>query len=797
MTREALDLKISGVVQGVGFRPFVYREAKKRDITGWVLNDVEGVRVHAEGETLPLDRFVLALSEEAPAAAQISEIEIAEVPVQGLDAFEIRFSDAAEQGETTLVSPDLATCDACVEELFDPNNRRYHYPFINCTNCGPRFTIMRKLPYDRPETSMAQFAMCPACQEEYSDPADRRFHAQPDACFECGPEIGWIESGCADGLSPEGISWAKNVEESDEIFHRAAKLIEEGGIVAVKGLGGYHLVCDAANESALAALRQRKHRPGKAFAVMVASAEEARTLCEVNDAEARQLTSPARPIVLLRKRPDATFAKGLADNLPELGVMLPTTPVQHLLLHECGGMLVMTSGNIHDEPIVIDEETAFSQLAGVADAFLVNNREIVGRYDDSVIRILNGGAAGDIVQFIRRARGYAPLPISAPCPEGTSEELLAVGPEQKSALTYARADKAFVSQHVGDLESAAVFDVWNETRRRYASLLHFEPKRIVCDYHPEYLSTKWALSQNLPITRVQHHHAHILSVMGENNLEGPVCGFAFDGTGYGLDGAIWGGEVLLSNLQAYERFVNFAYIPLPGGAAAIKDPARIAYGALWSFDLLEHEQAKKFVSECVPNAEVFEQMIEKGLNTPETSSVGRIFDAASALLGVCTHPCYEGEAAILLEAAAHKAQAEAAGLPAEDERYRIGFIKNTATENSTAADTSVLLMDVAPVFAAMLDDMHASVPTPVIAARFHSAFVDAIVNVAELVRATYGIEIMALAGGVFMNRYLMERTLARLQERGFTVALNKELPPNDASISYGQAVLGLQAQHEE
>ena len=797
MTREALDLKISGVVQGVGFRPFVYREAKKRDITGWVLNDVEGVRVHAEGETLPLDRFVLALSEEAPAAAQVSEIEIAEVSVQGFDAFEIRFSDAAEQGETTLVSPDLATCDACVEELFDPNNRRYHYPFINCTNCGPRFTIMRKLPYDRPETSMAQFAMCPACQEEYSDPADRRFHAQPDACFECGPEIGWIESGCAGGLSPEGISWAKNVEESDKIFHRAAKLIAEGGIVAVKGLGGYHLVCDAANEAALATLRQRKHRPGKAFAVMVASAEEARALCEANDAEARQLTSPARPIVLLRKRPDATFAKGLADNLPELGVMLPTTPVQHLLLHECGGMLVMTSGNIHDEPIVIDEETAFSQLAGVADAFLVNNREIVGRYDDSVVRILNGGAAGDIVQFIRRARGYAPLPIPAPCPEGTSEELLAVGPEQKSTLTYARAGKAFVSQHVGDLESAAVFDAWSETRRRYASLLHFEPKRIVCDYHPEYLSTKWTLSQNLPITRAQHHHAHILSVMGENNLEGPVCGFAFDGTGYGLDGTIWGGEVLLSNLQAYERFVNFAYIPLPGGAAAIKDPTRIAYGALWSFDLLEHEQAEKFVSECVPNAEVFEQMIEKGLNTPETSSVGRIFDAASALLGVCTHPCYEGEAAILLEAAAHKTQAEAAGLPVEDERYRIGFIKNTATENSTAADTSVLLMDVAPVFAAMLDDMQASVPTPVIAARFHSAFVEAIVNVAELVRATYGIEVMALAGGVFMNRYLMERTLARLQERGFTVALNKELPPNDASISYGQAVLGLQAQHEE
>lgn len=797
MTREALDLKISGVVQGVGFRPFVYREAKKREITGWVLNDVEGVKVHAEGETLPLDRFVLALSEEEPAAAQVREIEIKEAPVEGFDTFEIRFSDAAEQDETTLVSPDLATCDACMEELFDPENRRYHYPFINCTNCGPRFTIMRKLPYDRPETSMAQFEMCPACQAEYNDPADRRFHAQPDACFECGPEIGWIEADAQKGLSPEGISWAKNVDESDAIFQRAAQLIKKGGIVAVKGLGGYHLVCDAANETALAALRARKHRPGKAFAVMLSSVEEARTVCQVNDAEAAQLRSPARPIVLLRKRSDASFAKGLADELPELGVMLPTTPVQHLLLHEFGGMLVMTSGNIHDEPIVIDEETAFSQLAGVADAFLVNNREIVGRYDDSVVRIIDGGAAGDIVQFIRRARGYAPLPVAVPCLENSKAELLAVGPEQKSTLTYARSGKAFVSQHVGDLESAAVFDAWNETRARYADLLHFDPKHLVCDYHPEYLSTKWALSQGMPVTRVQHHHAHILSVMGENNLEGPVCGFAFDGTGYGLDGAIWGGEVLLSNLQAYERFVNFAYIPLPGGAAAIKDPARIAYGALWSFDLLEHEQAQRFVSEHVPHAEVFQQMIEKGLNTPETSSVGRIFDAASALLGICLQPRYEGEAAILLEAAAHRAKDEADGAALEGDRYRVEFIKNTATENSTAADTSVLLMDVAPVFAAMLDDMQEEVPASVIAARFHGAFVCAIVDVAELVRATYGIEVMALAGGVFMNRYLLERVLARLQERGFTVALNKELPPNDASISYGQAVLGLQAQHEE
>lgn len=795
MTREALDLKISGVVQGVGFRPFVYREAKKRSITGWVLNDVEGVKVHAEGETLPLDRFVLALSEEEPAAAQVSEIEIKEVPVEGFESFEIRFSDTANAAEATLVSPDLATCDACVHELFDPEDRRYHYPFINCTNCGPRFTIINSLPYDRPQTSMTEFSMCPECQAEYDDPANRRFHAQPDACFECGPKIGWVQASEGAKLDASAISWAENVEQSDKVFEKAAKLIAEGGIVAVKGLGGYHLVCDACNPAALSRLRQRKHRPGKAFAVMVSSVEEARKLCLVGDAEVAQLSSPARPIVLLRKRPDAEFAEGLADQLPELGVMLPTTPVQHLLMHAFGGMLVMTSGNIHDEPIVTEEEEAFAQLGGVADAFLVNNRKIVGRYDDSVVRVVNGGAAGEILQFIRRARGYAPLPVPSPCPEGSKAEVLALGPEQKSTLTYARFGKAFVSQHIGDLESAAVFDAWNETRQRYANLLRFAPSSVVCDYHPEYLSTKWALQQGLPIMRVQHHHAHILSVMGENNLEGPVCGFAFDGTGYGLDGAIWGGEVLLTNLQAYERFVNFAYIPLPGGAAAIKDPARIAYGALWSFDLLEHPAASAFVQQRVPNASVFQQMIEKGLNTPETSSVGRLFDAAAALLGVCTAPRYEGEAAILLEAEAHKA--EAFGEKLEDERYRIELIKNTATENSTAADTSVLLMDAAPVFAAVLDDIQAGIPVPVIAARFHNAFVRVIVDVAEVVRATYGIEVMALAGGVFMNRFLLERVLVRLQDRGFTVALNKELPPNDASISYGQAVLGLQAQHEE
>ncbi len=799
MTREALELKISGVVQGVGFRPFVYRMAKMHMITGWVLNNVHGVLVHAEGEAKALDRFVLDISEHAPAAAQVKEIAIAEVPMEGFDSFEIRFSEEGAESETTLVSPDLATCDACVEELFDPQNRRFHYPFINCTNCGPRFTIMRGLPYDRPATSMAEFKMCPECQAEYDNPANRRFHAQPDACFECGPHLGWVRvnEGAQPGVAD--IEWAHDVQASDGFIDEAVSVIREGGIVAVKGLGGYHLVCDAQNPDALMRLRHRKRRPGKAFAVMAASVSQASEFCEVNKAEAAQLQSPARPIVLLRKRMDVALAHGLADGLPELGVMLPTTPVQHLLIRAFGGLLVMTSGNIHNEPIVTDEETAFTQLGGVADAFLVNDRAIEGRYDDSVLRVLDGGPAGEVIQFIRRARGYAPLPINVPSAAAGAPEVLAVGPEQKSTITYTRGNAAFTSQHIGDLESAAVMDAWDETRRRYASLLRLKPQSLVCDYHPEYLSTKWALSQGMPVARVQHHHAHILSVMGENGLEGPVCGFAFDGTGYGLDGAIWGGEVLLSNLHAYERFMNFAYIPLPGGAAAIKDPARIAFGALWAFDLLDHPCAQSFIAQAVEGASVFEQMIEKGLNTPETSSVGRLFDAASALLGICRQPSYEGEAAILLEAAAHEGLVRAAyeDFPVKDGRYHIGFLKNTATDHSTAADTSVLLMDAAGVFSAMLDDIQAGVPETVIAARFHEAFVTVVVEAAELVRAAYGIETMALAGGVFMNRYLVERCLVSLQERGFTVALNKDLPPNDASISYGQAVLGLQAQSKE
>lgn len=835
---EALDIEVHGVVQGVGFRPFVYRAAKHHLICGWVLNATAGVFIHAEGEERDLDDFVIELSEHAPAAACVTEINLKEAPIEGFTSFDIRYSDEAEATKTTLVSPDLATCDDCVRELFDPEDRRFHYPFINCTNCGPRFTIIDRLPYDRAHTSMAAFPMCPTCAAEYGDPEDRRFHAQPDACFECGPRISWFEPVHGrEESEPAHVTWGSDRESSDAIIERAVALLRAGGIVAIKGLGGFHLACDAENPDALAELRRRKHRESKAFAVMAPSVEALEQRCLISDAERKLLTGTQRPIVLLRKRSGAHFAEGLADGLPELGAMLPYTPLQHLIMAAFGGLLVMTSGNLHDEPIQTDDAEAFRALHEIADAFVGNNRPIRTRFDDSVARVIRisdegaaqaGAAAGstdapiDAVQMVRRARGFAPMPVAATaCAAPDGEPILAAGPEQKNTLCLLRGDEAFVSQHIGDMENAETFDAWLQAKGKFQQLFDIEPAHIVRDLHPEYLSSKWAedavrdtrdgdASVGAPRTAptlhaVQHHHAHIAAVMAENELTDAVIGFAFDGTGYGADGAIWGGEVLLANLQDFERMANFAYVPMPGGAAAIKRPLRMAYGALDAFDLLEHPAAVRALAPLGEEADVCATMVERGINCPSTSSAGRLFDAASAILGVCTQPAYEGEAAILLEAAiwnAAAAESEAAGADAacgcaldtdaEAEaaaRYAIAITKNVATESSTAHDTSVLLLDAAPTFAALLDDMESGVPVPVIARRFHDAFVQAIVQMAQLTNALYGIATVALGGGVFMNRYLTEHALAALQAAGFTVALSRELPPNDGAISYGQAAV--------
>ena len=880
---DAVDIHVKGIVQGVGFRPFVYRMAKKYLINGWVLNATDGVHIHAEGESALVDEFIMELSDNAPAASKVEEIDIKEVPLEDFDSFEIRFSDDEDVAETTLVSPELATCDDCVAELFNPNDRRYRYPFINCTNCGPRFTIIDHLPYDRAATSMAAFPMCEKCAAEYADPLDRRFHAQPDACFECGPHVSfaWRQTNEADAAVPTGtcpshsalsltaqrpfgrasselqvpvgtsltslgepifdendietvdgftILWGKTREESDAIFAAAVEMLVAGKILAVKGLGGFHLVCDANNADAVAELRRRKRRDGKALAVMAQGMGDVRALCEASEEEEAVLAGSTRPIVLLRKRPGAAIGAGLADGLSELGVMLPYTPVQHLLMHdfaeawyaanpavdEAGDepgrlvpLLVMTSGNVHDEPICIADEEARAKLAGIADAFLGNNRPILTRFDDSVVRLIQVDEVDEkpvyAIQFLRRARGYAPVPVSVAA-EGVAPAegiIFAAGPEQKNTFTLLRGTDGFVSQHIGDVENAETYDAWLATKDRFESLFEMTPTAVACDLHPEYLTSKWAHHQGLPVTEVQHHHSHIVSVMAEHGLTDAVCGIAFDGTGYGEDGAIWGGEVLLANHQAFERFANFAYVPMPGGAAAIKHPLRMAYGVLWAYDLLEHPAAAAALAPLGDEAEVCDTMIERGLNTPMTSSVGRLFDAASALLGICTEPSYEGEGAILLEAAMETAGAdvagaaaveEAAGVAGEDElaakeRYAVIVEKNTATETSTAQDTSVLLLDAEPTFHALLDDLAAGVPASVISRRFHDAMVGAIVMSAELVRAMYDISTVALSGGVFMNRYLVEHALADLAAAGFTVAINRDLPPNDGCISLGQAVV--------
>lgn len=805
--KEALDIEVHGIVQGVGFRPFIYKIARRHLINGWVLNATAGVFIHAEGESKDIDDFVMEISDNAPAASRVDEILMKEVPLEDFESFTIRYSDEAAADATTLVSPDLATCDECVAELFDPANRRYHYPFINCTNCGPRFTIINKLPYDRKYTSMATFPMCEQCAAEYANPEDRRFHAQPDACFECGPHLIWravdhSADACEDlerakaeeasfiasGTAKEGhvAPIGANLAASDAIIDAAVRVLQEGGIVAVKGLGGFHLACDARNSEALATLRARKRRGTKPLAAMYPTLDLLREDCLIGNAEEKLLIGAQRPIVLLKKRPETHFADGLADGLTELGAMLPYTPLQHLLLAAFGGPLVMTSGNLHDEPIQTEDDEAFVALHDIADAFVGNNRPIRCRFDDSVVRVIRAGSAGEAVQMVRRARGYAPMPVplkrAADEKDGSEPVIFAAGPEQKNTFCLLRGEEAFVSQHIGDLENAPTYDAWLEAKNHYETLFEMQPARIACDLHPEYLASKWAATAHengAPLCKVQHHHAHIAAVMAENGLDEAVIGVAFDGTGYGADGAIWGGEVMLCNRSDYERFANFSYLPLPGGAAAIKNPLRMAYAALWQYDLLDHPAAARVVESLGEAADVCDRMIERGINCPMTSSAGRLLDAVSALLGVCEQPTYEGEAAILLEAAAEPT----------NESYEIALVKNTATEQSTAHDTSVVLLDAEPLFKALLDDIQAGVPAKVMAAKAHNAMIAAIVQSCLVANAAYGISTVALAGGVFMNRLITEGAIAALENAGFTVALGKELPPNDGAISYGQATV--------
>lgn len=808
-----VHIHVTGIVQGVGMRPFVYREAMAHGICGWVLNAGDGVHIEAHARAEAVDGFVAALSEHAPAAARVERVDIADLKPSGWSAADEQgFRIVASQDQTahtTLVSPDIATCDDCLRELFDPADRRYHYPFINCTNCGPRFTIIRSLPYDRAATSMNCFPMCPECAAEYADPLDRRFHAQPDACFDCGPHITWREAsvGGEPGEAAALPAVGTTREASDAIIERCIELLAGGGIVAIKGLGGFHLACDASNEQAVAELRRRKRRSNKPLAVMVRDLADVERLCHVNDVERGLLAGSIRPIVLLRRRavcesggsPDAlALAPSVAHDLPELGVMLPYTPLQHLLLAaaEARGVhaLVMTSGNLSEEPIETDDDLAWERLvaAGIADALLGNDRAILSRYDDSVVRVVNGA-----IMPVRRARGYAPQPLPLPALDGAPSCVLACGPQQKATIALTREGTngeatCFVSQHIGDVENGGTFDAWNAARTRLEDLFDLAPAALACDLHPSYLSDQWAREQarkcNLPLVEVQHHHAHIASVMAEAIAAGQlttdtrVLGIAFDGTGAGTDGTIWGGEFLVASLDGFERTAHLLTWALPGGAASVRDARRNAFALLSELGLLEHPGAAQLLDSLDEQTRsVTATMIERGINSPRTSSMGRLFDAAAAILGICDKATYEGEPAIELEAAAWRAFSSESACPTGN------MVSFSVTESSRPDDCHVL--NSRPLFEALLEGIRTGVPAGKLALDFHVTIARSSARIAREICAREGLDTVALSGGVFMNRLLLQLLTRNLKDAGLTVLIPQTVPVNDGCIAYGQAAI--------
>lgn len=801
-------IHVTGIVQGVGMRPFVYREAMAHGICGWVLNAGDGVHIEAHAPDDALDAFVAALSEHAPAAARVERVDVADLGSGGWSAADERgFHIVASQDQTahtTLVSPDIATCDDCLRELFDPADRRYHYPFINCTNCGPRFTIIRSLPYDRAATSMDCFPMCPKCAAEYADPLDRRFHAQPDACFDCGPHITWRETGVGNepGEAAASPAVGTTLETSDAIIDRCVELLADGGIVAIKGLGGFHLACDASNEQAVAELRRRKRRSNKPLAVMVRGLDGAVRLCHIDSVERDLLAGSVRPIVLLRRRaagegdsPNAlTLAPSVAHDLPELGVMLPYTPLQHLLLAAAAShdmhALVMTSGNLSEEPIETDDALAWEHLvaAGIADALLGNDRAILSRYDDSVVRVVDGAAMP-----VRRARGYAPQPLALPALDGTAPCVLACGPQQKATIALTREDAdghvaCFVSQHIGDVENGETFDAWNAARTRLENLFDLAPAALACDMHPSYLSSQWARElarkHNLPLIEVQHHHAHIASVMaeaitaGQLTTDARVLGIAFDGTGAGTDGTIWGGEFLVAGLADFERAAHLRTWALPGGAASVRDARRNAFALLSELGLLEHPGAAGLLGALDEQTRsVTATMIERGINSPRTSSMGRLFDAAAAILGICDKATYEGEPAIELEAAAWRALG---GKTVRLDGNHAGVF--------TSADDSPIL-DPQPLIESLLNGIEAGTPADRLALEFHIAITHATTHIACEICNRENLDTVALSGGVFMNRLLLQLLTHELKDAGLAVLVPHTVPVNDGCIAYGQAAI--------
>ena len=756
-TIKLVRVEVYGVVQGVGFRPFVYQLATKYNLNGWVCNTSEDVKIEVEGEAEAVEQFLLALREQAPPRANIEDITTTHHPPANYEKFEIRHS-IAEEGKYQLISPDIATCHDCLRETLSPDDRRYRYPFTNCTNCGPRFTIIEDIPYDRPRTTMRRFQMCPQCQREYDDPLNRRFHAQPNACPKCGPTLELLD---ANG-SPVTV---------DDAITATSQLLQEGKIVAIKGLGGFLLACDATNEAAINLLRQRKMRPFKPLAIMVSSIEEAKKHCYVNNEEEELLTSSYSPIVLMKWKADSPVSPAVAPNLKYLGVMLPYTPLHHILLRETGLPLVMTSGNLSEEPIAKDNDEAIRRLSGVVDYFLIHNRDIYARYDDSVTMVERG-----VTQLLRRARGYAPYPIHL---NFTSQQILGCGAELKNTFCLTRDEHAFLSQHIGDMENLETMEHFASTIDLYKRLFRIEPKIIAHDLHPEYLATKYAQelaseSADIRLVPVQHHHAHIVSGMVDNGLEAPVIGVAFDGTGYGSDGHIWGGEFLVAEYKGFTRMGHLEYLPLPGGALAIKKPFRTAIGYILS--LLGETAVKQDLSflKHVDRVEIdiIQKQIEQKINSPLTSSCGRLFDAVSALIGVRGEVEYEAQAAIELEMLTYDGMDETAYYPF-----------------SITEEDDLSLVRLQDLFAAIIHDLQDGATQARIAAKFHNTIARMIRELCQVISDKTGITQVVLSGGVFQNRLLLRKAVSLLEASGFDVFTHRQVPTNDGGISLGQVVI--------
>jgi hydrogenase maturation protein HypF len=753
------SIRVEGTVQGVGFRPFVYRLARELDLDGHVFNDAAGVQLEVEGSGASVERFLDRLRSEAPPLAVIERVHVAGRSATGADGFAILASPRDRLPDAPIAA-DSATCEDCLRELLDPHDRRYRYPFINCTNCGPRFTIVRGIPYDRPYTTMASFRMCPLCQAEYDDPSDRRFHAQPNACAQCGPKLKLLDA--------RGHPVAPSADR--DLVQTVAAALRDGAVVAVKGIGGYHLACRADHEQAVAALRARKHREDKPFALMVADVEGARALVELGAEEEQLLRSAARPIVLAPRRASACVAAAVAPGMPELGVMLPYTPLHRLLLGDCGGPLVMTSGNVSDEPIAYRDDDALERLSGIADLLLFHDRPIETRTDDSVARAV-GTSTGKRPQLLRRSRGYVPAALELPVP--SDRAVLACGAEQKSTFCVAKGARAWISHHIGDLEHFATHVAFREGIDHFKRLFSVSPQLVVHDMHPGYRSTTYAQEcENIELLAVQHHHAHLAACLAEHGrVHERAVGLIFDGTGCGIDGTVWGGELLIGDLNGFVRAGHLRSVALPGGAAAIREPWRMA--AAWMHEAFGESQElpRSLAGKVSPKQWGAMPGVARLADvSPVTSSVGRLFDAVGVLCGLSPRASYEGQAAVELEALARSGDGV--------RQYEIEL-----------ADDASLLLDPRAAIRAICGDLCAGAPEASVARGFHLALARASCDATERLARAAGLATVVLSGGVFQNRLLLEAVSLRLEQAGLEVLTPLRLPPNDGGISFGQAAI--------